>query len=77
MIWLIRLLLLVFFGLLIYGNHLNSQQSDAGDRFIGLAVLLITLVIMPLFLIFRYRNKKLKDYILDFNKKNTENTENQ
>lgn len=75
--WAIRILLMIFFGMIIYGNYLNNQLVDSGDKYVGMSILLLIFVIMPLFLFHRYRHKKMKDYILDFSKKNTENTENQ
>ncbi len=77
MMWAIRILLMIFFGMIIYGNYLNNQLVDSGDKYVGMSILLLIFVIMPLFLFHRYRHKKMKDYILDFSKKNTENTENQ
>jgi hypothetical protein len=42
-----------------------------------LGVLTSALVLMPVFLWHRYKNKKLEDYMFKFDNKKDENTENQ
>ena len=50
----------VFFG--IFSKEIIDDRS--GDIIIGVAVLLGTLVFMPLFLAQRWKGKKLEDYTL-------------
>lgn len=77
MIWIIRILFFGVLGLIIYGSVLNNNQFSSGDQYIGLGVLIMTLVLMPLFLFHRSRKRKLSDYIIKFDKKDTKKTENQ
>lgn len=46
-------------------GYFYKYQKDAatGDRFIGLAILALAFVVMPLFLVYRYRRKNLRDYL--------------
>ncbi|MFT6416369.1 MAG: hypothetical protein ACJARZ_001716 [Dokdonia sp.] len=54
--------------MLIYGISLsNSEQIDdiaKSHRFKGMAVAGIFLVLMPLFIFHRWKDKKVKDYML-------------
>jgi hypothetical protein len=59
---LIRLIFVVVFGTIGYGMYLKSQDIENGERFIGLGVLGMTFVLMPIFLVHRYKNKSLSDY---------------
>jgi hypothetical protein len=39
-----------------------------GDKYVGIAVLIITFVFLPLFIYHRYKNKKLSDFQIDMDK---------
>ena len=60
------LLYIIFFLdliLLFYGLYINNNGVENGEKTIGISVLIFCFLFMPLFLYYRYRNKKLDDYI--------------
>jgi|688.fasta_scaffold00644_22 hypothetical protein len=68
MIHIIRLLLVAIFGLIAYGYYLKETVGKIGDKYVGIAVLIITFVFLPLFIYHRYKNKKLSDFQIDMDK---------
>lgn len=68
MIYVIRFLLVVILGLIAYGYYLKETVGKIGDKYVGVAVLLITFVFLPLFIYHRYKNKKLSDFQIDMEK---------
>jgi hypothetical protein len=60
----ITLLVLLSFGLMIYGFSLDENQEDLANKYIGSGTVLLFLVAMPLFLIKESKGKKMKDYML-------------
>lgn len=52
---------------LAYGFYLRYFTEDlvAGDRFLGLTILAVSFIVMPLFLYHRWKDRKVKDYMLD------------
>lgn len=74
--YLLQILLLTFFGLLVYGFYLNSEIPKSGDKWIGSGVLLIAFIIMPLFIISRYKKSKMGEFLKNQTKRE-ENSENQ
>jgi hypothetical protein len=77
MIWVIRILFVVVLSFIGYGWCLNGLDSNQGDKFVGVGVLLMSLVLMPVFLFHRYKNKKLSDYTFKFDEKLPKKPENQ
>lgn len=75
--YILRLLLAAFFGLVGYGYLLKNGENTEGDKWIGLGVLLLSLVLMPLFIFHRYRKKNIKDFVLKNLPKEEEKSENQ
>ena len=75
--YILRFLLICFFCFLGYGYFLKNSGSAAGDKWIGISVLLLSLIIMPLFIFHRYRKKNIKDFVLKNVSKEEEKTENQ
>lgn len=75
--YILRLLLLAFFCLVGYGYLLKNAENTEGDKWIGLGVLLLSLVLMPLFIFHRYRKKNIKDFVLKNLPKEEEKSENQ
>lgn len=75
--YILRLLLFSFFGFVLYGYSLKNNGSLEGDKWIGIGVLILALVLMPLFIFHRYRKKNIKDFMLKKEDNNEENTENQ
>lgn len=68
MIYFIRLLLIVILAFISYGYYLNDTLYQSGDKWIGIAVLLIAFVLLPTFIYHRYKNKKLSDFELNIDK---------
>lgn len=72
------LLAFLFFGILfsitvgLYAN--NSGNTLLGNKIIGFSVLTAAFIFMPIFLIHRWKGKKLKDYTLS--KENLEKLRN-
>ncbi|KIX20986.1 hypothetical protein SY27_09405 [Flavobacterium sp. 316] len=75
--YILRLLLLSFFALVGYGYFLKNSGNSDGDKWIGIGVLILSLVLMPLFIYHRYRNKNIKDYVLKNTNQKKEKSENQ
>jgi len=63
----LKLLLFLVLGLIMYGYYLNSSAGGAGEKFIGVGVVVFAFILMPLFIYQRYKNKDLRNYsIKDF-----------
>lgn len=62
--WIIRFVFVIVLSAIAYGIYLNTQDYELGERYIGLGVLGLTFVLMPLFLVHRYKDKSLSDYRL-------------
>lgn len=75
--YLLRLLFFIALIFIVYGYYEKNTEATAGDKWVGIGVLIIAMVWMPLFLWHRYKNKKLTDFVLKNDNKNIENTENQ
>lgn len=75
--YIIRILLFIVLGFISLGYYLKNNGSTEGDKWVGIGVLLLAFVLMPVFIYHRYRNKKLKDFELNFNFKDDKDAENQ
>ena len=53
----LRLLLILVIGFIVYGYYLNDATEGSGEKFIGFGVLLFAFILMPLFIYQRYKNK--------------------
>ena len=62
--YLITAIVIISFGLIIYGFNLENDQTETAHRFIGTGTLGLFLIAMPLFLIRESKGKKFKDYML-------------
>ena len=49
--------------ILFYGLYIKSSNIIFGEKLIGISVLVFCFLFMPIFLYYRYRNKKLDDYL--------------
>lgn len=51
---------------ILVGFYIMQVEKDQvlGDRIIGLSVLASVFILLPMFLVLRWRGKKLKDYTL-------------
>ena len=63
-----KIILIIFISIIIAiltGFYIKSTGNElTGDRIIGIAVLSIAFVLMPLFIFYRSKGKKFKDYML-------------
>ncbi len=75
--YLVRILFLIVMGFVAFGYFHKNNGNNEGDKWVGIGVLILAFVLMPVFIYHRYRNKKLKDFELNFNLKEEEDTENQ
>jgi len=50
-----------------YGFYVRYFTADTltGDRFLGLTILAVAFILMPMFLYHRWKDRKVKDYMLD------------
>ena len=74
-----KLFLRIFFfsilSCLIIGFYIKTfENSNEGNKIIGLTVLTAAFIFMPIFLVHRWKGKKLKDYTLS--KENLEKLRN-
>lgn len=63
-LWICFIILLGGFGVGFYIKIVQSNP-EFGDKIIGLSVLFSTFIFMPLFLYHRWKDKDIKDYVLD------------
>jgi predicted Na+-dependent transporter len=62
-----QIIIILFFLIIIgmgYGFYIQSSDSETGDVIIGLSILAGAFILMPLFIYHRWKNKKVKDYML-------------
>ncbi len=74
-----KLFLKIFFfsllSCLIIGFYIKTyENSNDGNKIVGFTVLTATFIFMPIFLVHRWKGKKLKDYTLS--KENLEKLRN-
>lgn len=63
--WLVRIL--AFIILVSFGVGFFIRETDdvlKGDRIIGITVLATVFILMPIFLAYSWKGKKLQDYML-------------
>ncbi|MGY5352394.1 hypothetical protein ACXGQW_07505 [Wenyingzhuangia sp. IMCC45533] len=73
---LLKILLGIVFILWILGAFFHLTDNPASPKFIGLGVIILTLVLMPLFIYHRYKDKDLSKYSLKHNDPNASKIEN-
>ncbi len=60
-----KILVVLILGGVAAGFYFRiNEDYILGDRIIGLSVLAFTFILMPIFLVVRWRGKKLEDYTL-------------
>ena len=69
-------LIIIIVGFISFG-YIQKNNGLNGDKWIGIAILLVTFVLMPLFLYSRFKNKETRDRMLNFGLKKKENPDNQ
>jgi hypothetical protein len=63
--YLITAIVIISFGLIIYGFNLDNTQEALADKFIGSGTLGLFLIAMPLFLYKESKTRDFKDYMLN------------
>jgi hypothetical protein len=59
-----QILFVLVMGGLIWGFSVRTTDYELGNKIVGFSVLAGAFVFMPLFLVHRWRGKKLSDYTL-------------
>jgi len=63
--YVIRILFICVIILVAVGYYYkNSGDHPAGDKWVGIGILGASFVLMPLFIYHRWKDKKVKDYML-------------
>lgn len=63
--YIIRILLFIVIALVCIGYYFkNSGNHVKGDQLVGIGILVASFILMPLFIYFRWKDKKVKDYML-------------
>lgn len=60
-----QILFVLVLGGLIWGFSVRPSDYELGNKIVGFSVLAGAFVFMPLFLVYRWRGKKLSDYTLN------------
>jgi hypothetical protein len=68
-----KFLIAIVIGFVAYGYYINYNDFGQGEKFIGIGVLIFALVLMPLFVYHRYKNKDLSRYSFKNNQKKEDN----
>jgi hypothetical protein len=62
---LIKLVFLLILAGFLLGSYFKLYESEiVGERIIGISVLASAFILMPLFLVHRWKGKRLEDYTL-------------
>jgi hypothetical protein len=75
--YIVRILALIVVCIIGYGYFLKNTQGASGDKWIGIGVLVLSLVLLPVFLYHRYRNKKITDFQFNLENKAFKKPDNQ
>lgn len=63
--YVIRILFIAVITLVCIGYYYkNTGNHSIGDKWVGIGILGASFILMPLFIYHRWRNKKVKDYML-------------
>lgn len=69
-------LLVLVLALVSFGYYQKSQQLN-GDKWIGIGILILTFLVIPIFLFYRFKNKEIRNRMLNFDLKDKKEPENQ
>ena len=58
----LRIVLFIVVGFIVFGYVINYLNNGEGEKFIGIGILILTFILMPLFIYHRYKNKDLSQY---------------
>jgi len=75
--YIVRILALIVLCIIGYGFFIKNTHEETGDQWIGIGVLILSLVLLPFFLYHRYRNKKITDFQFNFENKTLKKPDNQ
>ena len=73
--YIIRILLFLFIGFVCFGYYLKNSGNPEGDKWVGIGILIMALVLMPLFVYHRYKGKDLNKYRFKLGNEEEENKE--
>lgn len=62
--WIVRILSVGILIAFVVGFYVRAEEKLKGDQIIGISVLATVFVLMPVFLAYSWKGKKLKDYML-------------
>lgn len=60
--YIIRILFFLFVGFVSFGYYHKNSGNTEGDKWVGIGILIMALVLMPLFVYHRYKGKDLNKY---------------
>ncbi|MDH3322372.1 MAG: hypothetical protein OEM04_05230 [Flavobacteriaceae bacterium] len=61
----LKIILAVIVLLVAFGFYTNYNEEGAGEKFIGIGVLVFAFILMPLFIYHRYNGKDLSRYSIN------------
>ena len=73
----ILIVLIAIIACLISFGYFQKNSGLNGDKWIGIGVLLAAFVLMPLFLYSRFKNKEIRERMLNLGLKKKEGADNQ
>ena len=63
--YVIRILFIAVIALICIGYYFkNTGDHPTGDKIVGVGILVASFILMPIFIYHRWKNKKVKDYML-------------
>ncbi len=63
--YIIKILFIAIIILISVGYYFkNSEDHSTGDVLVGIGILVSSFILMPIFIYHRWKNKKVKDYML-------------
>ena len=69
-------LIIIIIGFISFG-YFQKNNGLNGDKWIGIGILIVTFILMPLFLYWRFKNKETRERMLNLGLKKKEDTDNQ
>ncbi len=62
--YILIILLVLLIGIAIFANYYEFAEENFDRKLIGLCILTFSFIWMPLFIYYRYKDKKKEDFIL-------------
>lgn len=75
--YIIKILVLTVICFVSFGYFHKNSGNPEGDKWVGIGILIMALVLMPLFVYHRYKGKDLNKYRFKLGGEETENEEKQ